>query len=152
MGNQLTHFKDKELGSALTTTGRFLRFLDTLAVCDSTERADSIRRICKGKMTVYLILPPEHQRAQSPLLRMWIGSLLQEVVREVPGKARCIRMDEAASLGHMEALDDAVDKFRGYGVRLQFYFQSVSQLQEVFPGRAGPDVAQQCRPGVFRDE
>jgi len=42
-------------------------------------------------------------------------------------------LDEAASLGHMEALDDAVDKYRGYGVRLQFYFQSVSQLRKCFP-------------------
>ena len=33
----------------------------------------------------------------------------------------------------MDALDDAVDKYRGYGVRLQFYFQSVSQLRKCFP-------------------
>jgi type IV secretion system protein VirD4 len=136
MGNQLTHFKDKELGSTLTTTSRFLRFLDTLAVCDSTKSSsfnpDDLRR---GKMTVYLVLPPEHQRAQSPLLRMWIGSLLRAVVRgglQEGNKVHFV-LDEAASLGHMEALDDAVDKYRGYGVRLQFYFQSVSQLRKSFP-------------------
>ncbi len=33
----------------------------------------------------------------------------------------------------MDALDDAVDKYRGYGVRLQFYYQSVSQLKKCFP-------------------
>ena len=42
-------------------------------------------------------------------------------------------LDEAASLGRMDALDDAVDKYRGYGVRLQFYFQSVSQVKKCFP-------------------
>ena len=42
-------------------------------------------------------------------------------------------LDEAASLGRMDALDDAVDKFRGFGVRLQFYYQSVSQLRKCFP-------------------
>ena len=86
-------------------------------------------------MTVYLILPPEHQRAQSPLLRMWIGSLLRAVVRgglQEKNKVHFV-LDEAATLGHMEALDDAVDKYRGYGVRLQFYFQSVSQLRKCFP-------------------
>jgi type IV secretion system protein VirD4 len=136
MGNQLTHFKDKELGSTLTTTSRFLRFLDTLAVSDSTKTSsfdpDDLRR---GKMTVYLVLPPEHQRAQSPLLRMWIGSLLRAVVRgglQEQNKVHFV-LDEAASLGHMDALDDAVDKYRGYGVRLQFYFQSVSQLRKSFP-------------------
>ena len=136
MGNQLTHFKDKELGSTLTTTSRFLRFLDTLAVCDSTKTSSfDPADLRKGKMTVYLILPPEHQRAQSPLLRMWIGSLLRAVVRgglQEKNKVHFV-LDEAASLGHMEALDDAVDKYRGYGVRLQFYFQSVSQLRKCFP-------------------
>jgi len=136
MGNQLTHFKDKELGSTLTTTTRFLRFLDTLAVCDSTKTSSfDPADLRKGKMTVYLILPPEHQRAQSPLLRMWIGSLLRAVVRgglQERNKVHFV-LDEAASLGHMEALDDAVDKYRGYGVRLQFYFQSVSQLRKSFP-------------------
>jgi type IV secretion system protein VirD4 len=136
MGNQLTHYRDKELGSTMTTTNRFLRFLDTPAVRDSTVTSsfnpDDLRR---GKMTVYLILPPEHQRAQSPLLRMWIGSLLRAVVRgglQEWNKVHFV-LDEAASLGHMEALDDAVDKYRGYGVRLQFYYQSVSQLRKSFP-------------------
>jgi type IV secretion system protein VirD4 len=82
MGNQLTHFKDKELNSVMTTTGRFLRFLDTLAVAESTKTSSfDPADLRKGKMTVYLILPPEHMRAQSPLLRMWIGSLLRAVVR-----------------------------------------------------------------------
>lgn len=34
----------------------------------------------------------------------------------------------------MEAIDDAVDKYRGYGIRLQFYFQSLGQLKKCFPG------------------
>lgn len=42
-------------------------------------------------------------------------------------------LDEAASLGHMDCLDDAVDKYRGYGVRLQFYYQSLGQLKKCFP-------------------
>ena len=42
-------------------------------------------------------------------------------------------LDEAASLGHLEAIDDAVDKYRGYGIRLQFYYQSLGQLKLCFP-------------------
>ena len=93
MGNQLTNFKDKELGSTMTTTNRFLRFLDTLAVADSTKTSsfdpDDLR---KGNMTVYLVLPPEHMRAQSPLLRMWISSLLRAVgARRIAGtEQECI--------------------------------------------------------------
>jgi len=140
MGNQLTHFKDKELGGVLTTTNRFLRFLDTLAVSDSTKTSSfDPADLRKGKMTVYLILPPEHMRAQSPLLRMWIGSLLRAVVREGLQEENKVHfvLDEAASLGHMEALDDAVDKYRGYGIRLQFFYQSLGQLKSCWPTDQG---------------
>ena len=136
LGHQLTHFKDKELGSTLTSTNRFLRFLDTIAIAESTKASTfDPADLLTGKMTVYLILPPEHMRAQSALLRMWIGSLLRAVVRGGLQEKRKVHfmLDEAASLGHMDALDDAVDKFRGYGVRLQFYYQSLGQLRKCFP-------------------
>lgn len=136
MGHQLTHFEGKELNSTLTTTNRFLRFLDTLAIADNTRTSSfDPADLCKGKMTVFLILPPEHMRAQSPLLRLWIGSLLRAVVKgglQQKNKVHFI-LDEAASLGHMEALDDAVDKYRGYGVRLQLYYQSLGQLKRCWP-------------------
>ena len=78
MGDQLTHFKDKELASTLTTTGRFLRFLDTLAIAESTRSSSfDPAQLLTGKMSVYLVLPPEHTRTQSPLLRLWIGALLR---------------------------------------------------------------------------
>jgi type IV secretion system protein VirD4 len=136
LGNQLTHYKGTELGSVMTTTNRFLRFLDTLAIAESTKASTfDPKELRNGKMTIYLVLPPEHMRTQSPLLRMWIGALLRAVVRgglQETNKVHFI-LDEAASLGHMEALDDAVDKYRGYGVRLQFYFQSLGQLKASFP-------------------
>ena len=42
-------------------------------------------------------------------------------------------LDEAASLGRMDCIDDAIDKYRGYGVRLQLYYQSPAQLKRCFP-------------------
>jgi type IV secretion system protein VirD4 len=136
LGHQLTHFKDKELGSTLTTTNRFLRFLDTIAISENTRRSSfDPADLLTGKMTVYLILPPEHMRAQSALLRLWIGSLLRAVVKgglQERTKVHFV-LDEAASRGHLDALDDAVDKFRGYGVRLQLYYQSLGQLKKCWP-------------------
>ncbi len=136
MGHQLTQFKDKELSSTLTTTNRFLRFLDTGAVAQSTKRSSfDPADLLKGKMTVYLVLPPERMRAQAALLRLWIGCLLRAVVKgglQSTNKVHFV-LDEAASLGQMNALDDAVDKYRGYGVRLLFLYQSLGQLRKCFP-------------------
>ena len=154
-GYDLTQFKDKELASVMTTTNRFLTFLDTLAIAESTTTSSfDAKELRNGKMTVYLVLPPEHMRAQSPLLRMWIGSMLRAVVQgglQEKNKVHFI-LDEAASLGHMESLDDAVDKFRGYGVRLQFYYQSFGQLKKSLPERAGSDPARQHDAGLFRGQ
>jgi type IV secretion system protein VirD4 len=134
MGHQLQHFKDKELSSVLTTANRHLRFLDTLAIAASTKTSSfDLSGLRDGRMTVYLILPPEYLRTQSALLRMWIGSLLRACVRQNgPQESNKVHfvLDEAASLGRMEALEDAVDKYRGYGVRLQFYYQSLGQLKQ----------------------
>jgi type IV secretion system protein VirD4 len=135
-GGQLLHFIDKEKSSTLTTVSRHLSFLDTPAVaaCTRSSSFDPAELRSSG-MTVYLILPPEHMRAQSALLRVWIGSLMRASIQggiQEYQKNHFI-LDEAASLGHLEIIDDAVDKFRGFGIRLQFYFQSAAQLKKCFP-------------------
>jgi type IV secretion system protein VirD4 len=136
MGYSLTQYKDKELASTITTTNRFLRFLDTVAIAEITKASTfSPADLRNGKMTAYLVLPPEHMRSQSPLLRMWIGSMLRACVRGGLQEKNLVHfvLDESASLGHLEAIDDAVDKYRGYGIRLIFLFQSLSQLKVCFP-------------------
>lgn len=136
LGHQLTQFKDKELSSTLTTINRFLRFLDTPAIAACTKSSSfNPADLLTGKMTIYLILPPDRARVLSALLRMWIGSFLRVVMQGGLQEAQKVRfiLDEAASLGHMDAIDDAVDKLRGYGVRLLFLFQSLGQLRKCFP-------------------
>ena len=133
MGEQLLNYKDKELMSVLTTLNRFLNFLDLPNVFDSTGASSfSTDQLRIGKMTIYLVVPLSGSQS---LLRMWIGSLLRAVVRgglQERTKVNFI-LDEAANLSHMQQIDDAVDKYRGYGVRLQFYFQSLGQLKKCFP-------------------
>jgi type IV secretion system protein VirD4 len=136
MAGQLMYFTEKERSSVLTTVSRHLQFLNSMAVAESTSKSTfDPAKLRSGKMTVYLILPPDHMRAQSALLRLWIGTLLRAVVAGGLQEKRKIHfiLDEAASLGHMEAIDDALDKYRGYGIRLQFYFQSLGQLKTCFP-------------------
>ena len=124
----------------MSTCHRHLRFLDTPTIAESTGTSSfDPAGLRKGRMTVYLVLPPEHMRAQSALLRLWIGSLFRAVLRgglQERHKVHFI-LDEAAALGHMPALDDAVDKYRGYGIRLQFYYQSLGQLKKCWPKDEG---------------
>jgi type IV secretion system protein VirD4 len=136
MGHQLTRFKDNELASCLTTVNRFLTFLDTIAVAENTtDSTFDPRYLTKRKMTVYLVLPPEHVHAQQALLRLWIGAMLRGVVKGGLQETNLVHfvLDEAATLSHMQAIDDAVDKYRGFGARLIFFFQALGQLKKCFP-------------------
>ncbi len=83
MGSQLTHFAGEEKSSVLTTVNRHLTFLGSPAVMASTKASSfDPRQLRRGKMTVYLILPPERAAAQAGLMRMWISSLMRACVRE----------------------------------------------------------------------
>jgi type IV secretion system protein VirD4 len=42
-------------------------------------------------------------------------------------------LDEAASLSRLDILDDAIDKYRAYGVRLLLIYQSLGQLKDCWP-------------------
>jgi type IV secretion system protein VirD4 len=141
-GGQLEHLKGDELASVLSTANRFLRFLDTQAIADSTTSSSfhpAALRSGRRPLTMYLVLPPEHMRAQSALLRLWIGSLFRACLRGGLRETNRVHfiLDEAAALGHLPALDDAVDKYRGYGIRLQFYYQSLGQLKKCWPSDQG---------------
>jgi type IV secretion system protein VirD4 len=136
VGAQLANYKDRELASTLTTAGRFLRFLDTPSIAENTKTSTfDPSELNQGKMTIYLILPPDHMRTQSALLRLWLGAMLRAAVRGGIQESNKVHflLDEAASLGQMDCLNDALDKYRGYGVRLHFFYQSVSQLKRCWP-------------------
>ena len=58
-------------------------------------------------------------------------------------------LDEAASLGHMDCLDDAVDKYRAYGVRLVFCYQLTRQLKTCWPEGRDQTLLSNCTQVFF---
>ena len=140
LGHQLGHFVDRELGSTLTTANRHLRFLGTPAVVDSTRASTFDPRALRGgRVTVYLVLPTEYLRSHAGLLRVWVGALLRAAVRGGVGAGGEVHflLDEFAALGHLPSVEDALAQYRGYGVRLQVYLQSLGQLEACFPRGQG---------------
>ena len=58
-------------------------------------------------------------------------------------------LDEAAELGPMDAIDTAIGLGRGYGIRLQLYYQSVGQLRKCFPDGGEDTVLSNCSQIFF---
>ena len=152
LGHALTHSKDKELHSTLTSTNRHFRWVDSPAIAASTAKSSfDPAELLTGKMTIFLILSPERMRSQAGLLRLWVSSMFRAIIRgglQETHKVNFI-LDEAASLGHMEAIDDAIDKYRGYGIRLFLYYQSLGQLKKCFPDDQGQTLLSNCTQVFF---
>ena len=77
-GQSLKNYQGKTLDTVLAATNRHIAWLDSIAVAESISQSSfNPADLLKGKMTVYLILPTEHIRTLSALLRLWIGSMLR---------------------------------------------------------------------------
>ncbi|WP_435008070.1 type IV secretory system conjugative DNA transfer family protein [Tundrisphaera lichenicola] len=152
MGQELKQPQDKELAGILSTVSRHLKFLNTPLVAENTKSSSfDPAELVNGKMTVFLVLPTQYLRSHAGLLRMWITSMLRAVVRCGTQERRLVHfvLDEAGSLGHLEPIDDALDKLRGYGVRLQLYYQSIGQLKQCWPDGRDQTLHSNCTEMVF---
>jgi len=152
LGHQLAHFKDKELSSTLTTTNRFMRFLDTIAIADNTRSSSfDPAELKKGKMTIYCCLPLDHTRTQSPMLRMWLGSMLRACLRGGLDETKKVHFvcDEAYTLGKMDQIADVLTYGRSYGIRLLMLYQDCGQLRKCWPDGADQTLLANCTQVFF---
>lgn len=151
-GGQLKQYEGKELGSVLTTTNGHLRFISSLPVAASLrESTFDPADLRKRPMSVYLVIPPQYQRTQSGLMRLWITSLLRGVVQGGLGEHNPVlfMLDECASLGHFEPLEDAITQLSGYGFRSFTVWQSIGQLEKCFPHGASTTLLSNVEKVVF---
>lgn len=134
-GGRLKHPGDKERGSILSTVGRNLSFLDSIAVAESVSSTTFDVRFKGQKRTAYLIIPPDRIRNQVGLLRLWLNTLIMSVVKQGMSEDHKVHvcLDEAAVLGKMAVITQLVDQYRKFGLRAQFYYQSMGQLQRCWP-------------------
>lgn len=138
MGGNLTHLKERELASTMSTIARFLRFLSTPAIAESTKTSSfNPEDILDGKTDVYCVLPADRVATLSPLLRLWTGTFLRTAQRGKGKRTIHFICDEAgSSLGKMDELATALTVGRSAGVKLQLYFQDLGQLAKYWPDGA----------------
>lgn len=114
-----------------------LDFLKGKLVTDHLRGSDlDLNAVYRGDpVSIYLVLPPDKLESHSPLLRLWIGSLISVLSRRAqrPEKPTLMLIDEAAQLGELPQLRSAITLLRGYGVRVWSFWQDLSQLQRLYP-------------------
>jgi type IV secretion system protein VirD4 len=143
MGGHLLHLHGDEKSSVLSTTARFLRFLNSPVIAENTRTSSfNLSAIRKRPTAAYLIVPLQHARADAPLMRLWITSFTKAAIQGKMQERNKIyfEFDEAAAaLGGapLGAVQDAIERLRSWGVRCHFYFQSRGQLARCFKEDGG---------------
>lgn len=88
-------------------------------------------------MTVYLCLSAVHFAVYNRWLRLVLTSALDEMtaVLAPPKLPVSFVLDELATLGHLEAIENAVGLAAGYGVQLVTVWQDIAQLKALYRQR-----------------
>jgi type IV secretion system protein VirD4 len=97
-------------------------------------------------LSIYLILPPHMLESHGRLLRLWLGALITCITRRrgKPAMNTLMVLDEAAQLGELAQLRQAITLLRGYGLQTWSFWQDVSQLQLLYP-RDWKTMVNNCR-------
>jgi type IV secretion system protein VirD4 len=95
-----------------------------------------LRDVTLGKpLSIYIVLPPHMLESHGRLLRLWVATLIMAITRR-RGRAKTstlFLLDEAAQLGTLPQLRQAVTLLRGYGLRTWSFWQDLSQLRLLYP-------------------
>jgi len=132
------------LNPADETTGGYLAYainqLDFLKGDQMAEHLSfsdlDLNKVYDGSpVSIYLVLPPDKLESHSSLLRLWIGTIITVITRrrKQPENQTLLLIDEAAQLGPLPQLRQAITLLRGYGVRVWTFWQDISQLKNLYP-------------------
>jgi type IV secretion system protein VirD4 len=151
VATRMSSMGGNERGGVLSTASRNARFLASPPMQDvlksTSEGLDlaALKSAPEG-MTVYLCLPASRMATHQRWLRIMIALSLAAMEREraKPRHPVLFLLDEMPTLGAMDAISTAAGLMAGYGVKLLFVMQDLSQLQrlyerswETFLGNAG---------------
>jgi type IV secretion system protein VirD4 len=135
LANQVSCYTDRELAATKATIATKLEFLDTPLVAAATSsNSFSPYRLKRGGMTLYLVMPADQLKAKPGLTRLYLDGLLRCLTEGPPDESHQVLfiLDEVAQLGRLESLETAVELYRGWGLRLFFFFQSINQIEKCF--------------------
>jgi type IV secretion system protein VirD4 len=106
---------------------------------EPAENDFNFSELRNGNTTIYLIIPPENLSTYRSLLRVMTGIAIRDLKNsyyksEIDTNHDAIPpvliiLDEFPQLAHMSPIEEGLGYLAGYGVRLWFFVQDMSQLK-----------------------
>ncbi|MEC4891286.1 MAG: type IV secretory system conjugative DNA transfer family protein [Nitrospira sp.] len=134
---------EKTKASVISTAQSHLKFLlDPIAAAALDTSTFSFSTLKEKPTSVFLIIPPEYLHSHARWLRLMVGAAMKAFLDPAPVTTRCLFiLEEFASLGHMQAIQDGVSTMAGYGIDFLFILQDLSQLQTLYGKAADTFIA-----------
>ena len=127
----------KVWASILSTAQSHTDFLRSAGAQATLGRSTiDLQAITRGDpISIYVVVPPEKIESHGKLLRLWIGVMMAAITQRSrrPELPTLFILDEAAQLGPLKQLRQAITLLRGYGLRTWSFWQDLSQLQMLYP-------------------
>ena len=100
-----------------------------------SQSSFEVSAVTEGEpMSIYIVIPPDKLESHAQLLRIWIGALFSLIMRRRgPMDRRTLFiLDEAAQLGHLSLLRQAITLLRGYGLQTWSFWQDINQIKNIY--------------------
>lgn len=128
--------KDRAIPSLRDTLNTEMAVWDDEGVIAASSRSDVDFRALKDRpITVYVTVPFDKMEAFAPFLKIVLSSALEAMIKNtrIPDIPVLFVLDEFLSLGPFPQFRNAIRTHAGAGVRLWFFLQDVSTLEEHYP-------------------
>jgi type IV secretion system protein VirD4 len=128
--------RERSLPGLRDTLNTELSLWDDAGVRQSVSRADFRFHDLKDRTTtIYITVPFDKMAAFAPYLRVVLASALDAMIQNqtIPTIPVLFVLDEFLSLGTFTQFRDALRTHAGAGVRLWFFLQNLSTLEELYP-------------------
>ena len=119
-----------------TAQSQMENFRGDLVNAITANSSFDLSRVTKGDpLSIYIVIPPDKLESHGRLLRLWIGVLMVAIMRRrrPPDQRTLFILDEAAQLGPLAQLRQAVTLLRGYGMQTWSFWQDLSQMKMLYP-------------------
>jgi type IV secretion system protein VirD4 len=134
--------EEKERSSIISTAATHTAFLDTPQIAASLIPIEGRQNLSMAVLlgdpaSIFVSLPAPLFPAYNRWLRLVLTSALNEMTMKLqpPDQRVLFILDELATLGRLDAVENAVGLAAGYGLQVWAIFQDIPQMRAVYESR-----------------
>ncbi len=139
-GRKLRRFTKatQEISGIRSTAETQTALLDSEKLMNALETDEvpfDLEELAKGKVTIYLVLPPDRLQTHGRWMRLLLTLTIRTIARQAtpPPLPVLFMLDEMGTIGALSMIEQSYGLMAGLGIRLWGFLQDLPQLQRDYP-------------------